>query len=332
MTRRIVFLSKGEDSSSTRYRALQFFERLREADFDPCHLTIAGPVASYVRALLALRKAEIVVVLRKTFPRAVLWVLRKCSKRLVFDLDDAIFCNSDGSSSATRMSRFADMVRVADQVTAGNNFLERAVAPFNRNVAVIPTCVDVEKYAVSAEQPADHFDLVWIGSRSTRKYLEDLLPALEQCVQRVPKLRLKIVADFTLRSGTIKIIPVQWSASSEALELASAHIGVAPMRDDDWSRGKCALKVLQYMAAGLPVVSSAAGVNADIVRPGENGELAGNTHAWVDAIEKLYQQPELRASYGINGRYLVRDQYSIDAVSARLIAVFNQLCASKKPG
>ncbi len=204
-------------------------------------------------------------MLRKTFPLPLLWLLRRVSRRLIFDLDDAIFCNPDGSFSATRMKRFAAIAKASDHIFAGNRFLARKSAMFNARVSVIPTSLDVEKYHVAAKKPEDHLDLVWIGSKSTRKYLVDVLPALELAAQRVPNLRLKIIADFDLPQAAIPTLAVPWDAATEATELASSHIGIAPMRDDDWSRGKCALKVLQYMAAGLPVVSSNAGVNAEAV-------------------------------------------------------------------
>jgi len=232
----------------------------------------------------------------------------------VFDFDDAIFCNSDGTPSATRMRRFAATVRACDDVFAGNAFLATTAARFNGAVTVVPTCVEPAKYRVTAAKPADRIELVWIGSRSTRKYLEDALPALRLAAARVPRLRLKIVADFDLPGAGLDTVAVPWSAAGEAMELASAHIGIAPMRHDDWSRGKCALKVLQYMAAGLPVVSSDAGVNADVVEPGGNGLLATCDADWAEAIARLAADAPLRERMGANGRATVAAGYSVDAV------------------
>lgn len=319
--RRILFLSKGEDSASTRYRALQFFDHLSAAGFAPEHLAMAGRPDAYFRALRAARRADVVVVLRKTFPAALLWLLRKSSKRLIFDFDDAIFCNSDGSASSTRMSRFAAMARVADHITAGNNFLAEAASRCNRQVTIIPTCVEAEKYLVGSAKPEGHVDLVWIGSRSTRKYLEEILPVLEKAVQANPLLRLKIIADFSLESRRLSILPIPWSAEGEARELASAHIGLAPMRTDDWSKGKCALKVLQYMAAGLPVISSNAGANAEIVQAGKTGELASSDAEWLDAIARLSGNLAICNEYGTQGRRLVSECYAIDPVFSRLRTV-----------
>ena len=325
----ILVLSKGEDSASTRYRALQFFDRLKVAGHQARHMCLSGGPANTFRALKAAGKADLVLVLRKTLPWPVLWLLRRAARRLVFDFDDAIFCNTDGTPSPTRMSRFSAMVRCCNHVTAGNGFLAETAARFNPAVSVIPTCVDVSRYHVGTEQPGDHFDLVWIGSRSTRKYLEAVIPALRTASQQIPNLRLKIIADFDLDAPGFPTLPVTWQADSEAAELASSHVGIAPMRDDDWSRGKCALKVLQYMAAGLPVVSSPTGVNAEAVIPGETGFLAGNDREWLEALLALVGNAERRRQMGLAGRQRVVGLYSSDVVFAGLLAVLEAVLGGK---
>ncbi|PKO85757.1 MAG: glycosyltransferase [Betaproteobacteria bacterium HGW-Betaproteobacteria-12] len=328
----ILVLSKGEDSPSTRYRALQFFDRLRAAGHQPYHLSLSGGAGNVLRALRAARRADLVLVLRKTLPGPLLWLLRRASRRLVFDLDDAIFCKPDGSPSATRLSRFAAMVRCCDQVTAGNGFLAAMAARFNPAVTIIPTCVDVARYAPGDGRRSDHFDVVWIGSSSTRKYLEAAIPALREASRRIPALRLKIIADFDLDAPGFPTLPVRWRAESEAAELASAQVGIAPMHDDDWSRGKCALKVLQYMAAGLPVVSSPVGVNGEAVLDGETGYLARSDDEWVAALQALAADPERGRRMGLAGSQRVAALYSSAVVGARLLALLEAVVGgSERP-
>lgn len=325
MARRILFISKSEDSASTRYRALQYFPLLRAAGFIPTHATAAGSPGNYLQALRLAATADIVVVLRKTFPAPFLWLLRHLSRKLVFDFDDAIFCNTDGSASSTRMRRFAAMAAACDHVFAGNRFLADAAARFNNAVTVVPTSVDAGRYGDDCDKPKNYVDLVWIGSRSTRKYLMEALPALRLAASRLPQLRLKIVADFDLPDAGIPVLAVPWRAETEASELASAHIGIAPMRDDDWSRGKCALKVLQCMAAGLPVVSSDAGANAEVVVPGETGYLVSDDAAWGERIVALAGDAELCVRMGQEGRRRVRSGYSMEPVFSRMRSVFGAL-------
>jgi glycosyltransferase involved in cell wall biosynthesis len=318
---RLLFVSKGEDASSTRYRALQFFPMWREAGFVPSHVTASGGLGATLGMLFRARRADIVVVLRKTFPAPLLWLLRRASRRLVFDFDDAIFCNTDGTPSRTRMARFAAMARDCDHVTAGNAFLADRAAAFNPAVTVIPTCVDAARYHTDAEKPADSLDLVWIGSHSTRKYLAEAMPWLSAAAEKVPGLRLKIIADFDLPGCGVATLPVAWSADTEARELASSHVGIAPMRDDDWSRGKCALKVLQYMAAGLPVLSSDAGANREVVVESETGFLAATPEEWAMRIAQLAQDADLRRRLGEAGRLRVVADYSVGPVFERLRSV-----------
>lgn len=318
MNARLLFISKGEASSSTRYRALQFFQLWRAAGFEPAHVTASGGLRASLGMLRQARRADVVVVLRKTFPAALLWLLRRASRRLVFDFDDAIFCNTDGTPSRTRMARFAAMVRACDHVFAGNAFLARHAAAFNPAVTLVPTCLDAARYRIEADKPADSLDLVWIGSHSTRKYLAEAMLWLKVAADAVPGLRLKIVADFDLPGCGVATLPVAWRAESEAQELAASHIGIAPMRDDDWSRGKCALKVLQYMAAGLPVVSSKAGANAEVIVEGETGYLVSTTADWAERIAQLAGDAELRRRMGEAGRRRVATDYSIEAVFERL--------------
>ena len=322
---KIVFLSKGEDSSSTRYRALQSFPLLRQADFEVVHATASGGPLALIDALRQAASADLVIVLRKTFPLPLLWLLRRISSRLIFDFDDAIFCNSDGSPSATRMQRFAAMVRVCDHVLAGNHFLAESARAFNSAVTLLPTSLVAQGYTAPVDKPEDVIDVVWIGSSSTRKYLVAALPSLRLAASRLPGLRLKIIADFDLPDAGLSTVTVRWNASSEAADLASSHIGIAPMRDDDWSRGKCALKVLQYMAAGLPVVSSNCGANAEIVEEGVSGFLVDDEAGWETRLVQLANDAGLRRRLGEAGRAKALAAYSVEPVFQRLRSVIDSL-------
>jgi glycosyltransferase involved in cell wall biosynthesis len=320
----VLFLSKGESSASTRYRALQYFPLLQTAGWSPRHRNMNVGLWQRLTLLGEARQADVVVVLRKTFAGWYLWLLRRAARRLVFDFDDAIFVRSNGEPSRLRLNRFRRMMRQCDQVWAGNGYLARQAGRYNRSVLQLPTALDVSKYPISVNKPADSIDLVWIGSRATRKYLETILPVLERLAQQQPDLRLKIIANFDLDTVHLNTLPVQWQEATEATELASSHIGIAPMLENDWTRGKCALKVLQYMAAGLPVVASPAGINRDIVTDNVTGYLASNDEQWQQCLLQLIENPDLRAQLGSAGRQQVAD-FDLQPTAGRMLQSLDEL-------
>ena len=322
--KQILFISKGENSASTRYRALSYFEPLRSNGWEPLHITAHG-ILPRIKLLGIANQAEVVVILRKTFGLSFLRLLRLCSKNLVFDLDDAVFCRSDGEPSKSRQMSFEKVISNCEQVWAGNLYLADRARQYNEAVKILPTSLDYRKYLLEVEKDSDYFDLVWIGSRSTQKYLKESLPLLESLSEIIPNLRLKIVADFDLPTKRLETVAVPWSEEVEAEALASAHVGIAPMPDDPWTKGKCGLKVLQYMAAGLPVVSSPAGVNREIVQQGVTGFLAEKAGDWKTAIERLFHDSELRHSMGKAGQKRVIEHFSVDETFRKMSESLNSL-------
>jgi glycosyltransferase involved in cell wall biosynthesis len=320
--KRLLFIAKGRDDAATRYRCTQYFPDWEGRGWQPVLASAKDGLWAKMRLLAMARQSDAVFVNRKMFPPFFTRLLRRASPVLIFDFDDALFAHSDGSFSATRRTRFAAMLRASDLVFAGNDYLATEARQYNANVQVIPTAVDSARYTPAAQgDDPPCLDLVWIGSRSTRKYLEAILPFLEQAAAVVPGLRLKIVSNFTLPGERLPIDSEPWREETEAGALASSHIGIAPLWDDPWTRGKCALKVLQYMAAGLPVVSSAVGANAEAVEDGVSGLLVANTsEAWVRALRVLAEDGALRRRMGEHGRRIVEERYDKSVVFDRMAA------------
>ncbi|MBV1913726.1 MAG: glycosyltransferase family 4 protein [Cycloclasticus sp.] len=320
MATNILFISKSYNSSSTHYRALQFFPYLKSHGFKPKHVSSSGGLFAILKTLWLANQADVVIVLRKTFPLMITWLLRLVSKKLIFDFDDAIFCRSNGSISKTRMKRFKNIVSKSDHIFAGNQFLAHNSSKLNKSVSLIPTCLDVEKYNVKISKPTDSIDLVWIGSRSTSKYLLNLIPILDNIAATHPSLRLKVIADFDIPEAKIPTLIIPWTKSCEAYELVSSHIGIAPMIENDWTKGKCALKVLQYMAAGLPVISSNVGVNSEVITSNKNGFLVTTSDDWKEAIDTLVKDSKLRQSMGTTAHQ--------DVINYDIKKVFNLILKS----
>lgn len=324
MPKNILFISKGENASSTRYRALQYFPFLQNNDWMPRHITISGGLAAIVASLIAAHHADVVVLLRKTFPMPIFWLLRALSKKLIFDFDDAIFCNTDGSHSRTRMQRFKHTIKHCDYVFAGNGYLASHAKQFNPAVEVIPTSIDTDKYDLNCQKETQALTLVWIGSSSTKKYLVDILPQLENAAHFVPSLQLNNISDFQLSSPILKINNIAWQAETEASELNKADIGIAPMLDNNWTKGKCALKVLQYMASGLPVISSHSGVNAEVIQDQVTGYLMKKNEDWPELIIALQHKKSQLNQMGQQGKFFVNNEFSMPAVYQKILAVLNR--------
>jgi glycosyltransferase involved in cell wall biosynthesis len=245
----------------------------------------------------------------------------------VFDFDDAVLFRDSydrrGPHSAWRERRFAATVRFADAVIAGNDFLAdcalRAGAPAER-VHLIPTCVNPSLYGHGEDGQGERsrsfpgpIDLVWIGSSSTLKGLGQERDLWERLGREVPGLRIRVICDRYPEFTDLTVVPVPWSRETEARELAAAHVGISWLPDDLWSRGKCGLKVLQYQAAGLPVIANPVGMNVELVEPGATGYLAATPDQWVQAVRTLAADPRLRLSMGLLARRRVETGFSIEA-------------------
>jgi glycosyltransferase involved in cell wall biosynthesis len=284
----------------------------------------------------ALRHAGAVVVQRRLLPRWQLARLRRAACVLLFDFDDAVFLRDSysphGLHSRTRLGRFAAAVRAADAVVAGNAFLRDAALRWTgpERVHVVPTCVDPKRYPTARHAGGqDGAELVWIGSASTLRGLQAVRPVLEEVGRRCPGLRLKLVCDRFLELRHLPVLARPWSEAGEAEELAAADVGISWVPDDDWSRGKCGLKVLQYMAAGLPVIANPVGVQAELVRHGTTGFLVDTPEGWVAAAGRLARDPGLRRRMGAAGRRLVETDYSVRAGAVRWLLVLADLARGR---
>lgn len=322
--KQILFLSKGDHSPSTRYRARAYFDLFEREGWKPLHLTLSGGPLQRMGILKEARRSAVVVILRKLLSPVFMGLLKRVSPVILYDFDDGLFCRDDGSPSPSRERGFGRMVRLCDYVLAGNGYLAEEARKFNSSVTVLPTAVDPTLYDLNSPKPRDTLDLCWIGSSATRKYLEDLMPLLERLSGPFPTLRLKIISDFSLSSSGFSLVHVPWREETETLEISGSHIGIAPMVDNRWTRGKCGLKVLQYMAGGLPVLASSVGVHRDLVESATNGFFVETLDDWEGALSAL-QNPVLRRKMGMAGRKKVEESYCRERVFEKMMGVLKRL-------
>jgi glycosyltransferase involved in cell wall biosynthesis len=226
------------------------------------------------------------------------------------------------------MVKFRRIVASCDLIFAGNSFLRDEALKFasQDRVFVIPTVVDLDLYPMREGGGSDEpLTIGWIGSAGTIHYVEKIMPALETVAKRFPSVQLKIVGDRFLDSKVLRIVKKQWTESEETEDLHSFDIGIMPLTDDLWAQGKCALKIVQYLAVGVPVVCSPVGANRDIVEDGTNGFWAEDEGQWIERLSTLVQDARLRERMGRTGRQIVEEGYSLDAVGTRLVRLIRDI-------
>jgi glycosyltransferase involved in cell wall biosynthesis len=301
-----------------RYRLEAFAWALAERGLFLEAVVLAKETGPRIRQFLAARRAGVVILQRKLLPCWQLSILRRTARCLIYDVDDALFQHDSfspkGARSRTRLGRFALTVHAADAVIAGNMYLRHRVAAHAdpARIHVVPTCVEPAWYAPALHRRTQAAcKLVWIGQRSVLPALRQAQPCLAAAVGRLPGMELRVICDAVPPLEGVRVVHRPWASSTEAAELADGDIGVTWLPDDTWSPGKCGLKTLQYMAAGLPVVANPVGMNRHMVVHGQTGFLSSTPQEWAESIARLACDPELRRRMGQSGRRLVEQRYNV---------------------
>jgi glycosyltransferase involved in cell wall biosynthesis len=290
-----------------------------------------------VSALLASRSFDAVFVEKEALPwisSAIELGLLPRRVRLVLDYDDAVFHRYDNHRlpMVRRLlgGKLDELMRRADLVTVGNDYLgSRATAAGSVRVERLPTVIDLDRYVLSQTISKDEREIVvgWIGSPSTAGYLRQISGVMSDLSRRY---RIQCVAIGSRPDQLIgtPFVSAPWHEDTEVASIRGFDIGIMPLPDAPWERGKCGYKLIQYMACGLPVVASRVGANHDIVNSGENGFLAEGDGEWTGAIERLILDTSLRARMGAAGRRRVEDEFCLQVQGPRLAHLLLNLMAS----
>ena len=365
-TRRILFVSAHPRgfAPSQRFRFEQYVDFLGEHGFETTFSPIVRPAeypllyapGNVVRKAqifargLAQRlwqsmrgiDADVVIVQREAiqlgttvFESAV----ARSRAKLVFDFDDAIWL-ADSSPANRRMSwlkrpsKVPRLIGFADQVWAGNAYLANYARRFNCDVELVPTTVDTERHRPLTPRNGDgRVCLGWTGSPSTLKHFDLVVPLLARLRDRYgDRISFKVIGDGTYREESLGIRGTPWREESEIEDLSAIDIGLMPLPDDEWAKGKCGLKALQFMAMELPVVSSPVGVNTEIISDGVNGFLAAADDEWFERLSALIESPEKRRSIGRAARETVVARYSVASQRDRYLSLLRGLTSPRAAG
>ena len=287
--------------------------------------------------LLAAKRSNLIFVQKVIFPSFIRWMLRLVKVPIVYDFDDAIFTTEIRQPNwlATRKQQrnargVPAMLHLAQMALVENDYTGNFAREHCPRVECITGPIDTLRYTPDRSPRSDD-DIVlgWIGSASTLSYLELIRPALEDVGRRFNAVRLHVVgaSDFSLQHMIVET--KAWSLDSEVQDLRCFDIGIMPMPDDVWTRGKGGYKLLQYMAIGLPVITSPVGINREIVKDGVEGFWASDMDDWTKSIVDLVREEALRRKMGTLGRKKMEAHYALEAAQRRFGALLGEIVGSR---
>lgn len=355
MVKKILFIAPypfGE-APSQRFRFEQYFAYLRinrieieEAPFlddkgwktlykEGSSLKKVGAISrSFFRRfglLFRLRKYDHIFIHREASmigPPMFEWMIAKVLRRkFIYDFDDAIWLPNYSESNARfqRLKMYKKVNKImkwANQISAGNDYLADYARQFNKNVQVIPTTIDTENvHNTIGNQEQSPIVIGWTGSHTTVKYIEEILESLDRLHDEYG-IKLKVIANLPPDFERPYMEFIKWSKQSEIEDLATFNIGIMPMEDSAWTQGKCGFKGLQYMALSIPAVMSDVGVNGQIVSDGINGMICTSQNDWYSKLKLLIEDASLRAELGKQGKKTVESKYSVNAYKETYLSLF----------
>jgi len=344
-------------SPSQRFRFEQYFSFLCENGFE-CHLSplldenenkmfysegrffrkMLIVINSFLRRKKDIAKAkeyDIIFIQREAFMTGTTFFERKLKetgKKIIFDFDDAVWLPNVSMGNKKfewlkNPSKISKLISLSDLVIAGNHYLKSYAGKYNKNVLIIPTTIDTEYHRKKNLAKTDsRICIGWTGSHTTIRHFEFAVPALKKLKEKFGhKIYFKVIGDENYENKEIGIKGIQWKLENEISDLSEIDIGIMPLPDTDWTRGKCGLKALQYMALQIPCVMSPVGVNSEIVSDGINGFFAKDLTEWIAKISLLIENPELRIKIGAEARKSVEDNYSVKSQKEKYLTCMKSL-------
>jgi len=314
---------------SSRVRIRQYIPRLALSGIvvqdhipffaDSCGLPSPFKIAARIPALFRTRHVDLVWISRmlvqghQTFERFL-------QRPRVMDVDDAIWLNWPFGKWAV-----PNAARHMDAIIAGNNYLANYFQQYCPTVYVVPTCVDISRYQIrpaTANEP-EKFIIGWTGLASNYRFLEPLEPVLARFLQDHPRAQIALLSNkpWQHKLPPDRVTFTSWTPLNEANALHHYSVGVMPLHDDPWSRGKCSFKMLQYMAVALPVIVSPVGMNKEVLEKGDIGFGPNTPQQWYDALDTLYRDWSLQRRLGQKGRQIVESFYSTDTGTRELARI-----------
>lgn len=327
--KKIVFIVHKLEDASSRHRIFPVYEEMKRQGYD-CRLSrVPNGFGGRVSLLSKLCGTDVLVLHRKFFKPIELFLIKKLCRKIIYDFDDALMfveVRRNQPLTGKYTDKFARTAGASDIVVAGNAFLAIHSKLNCRRVEVLTTPVDVKRYVPAADRSEKKEVVIgWIGSKGNLVYLRDLEPVFKNLARKFPQMALSVICDDFLDVDGVKVYKRTWSEEDEIRYLQEIDIGIMPLTDDLWSRGKCGFKILEYFGVGVPAVASSVGINSEIIRHGVNGYLAGSLDEWEKHLGTLIEDAALRKNMGKEGRKTVEGRYSMEEYLTRYCLLINGL-------
>jgi glycosyltransferase involved in cell wall biosynthesis len=302
--------------------------------YRPGHLLAKawGALAGYARRPRDVVRAgsfDVAFLYREATPLGPAWIERVLASRvpIVYDFDDAIYLRATSPANAwvralKNPEKTASLCRLSRHVVVGNDILAAYARRYANAVSVVPSTIDTDAYVLMTRPANPRPVLGWTGSSTTLPHLAVLRPALAR-LRQLLDYELRIIGG-DLEVPGVRVTCLPWRAETEVDDLRAIDVGLMPLPDDAWSRGKCAMKALQYMALAIPPVVSPVGANATVVEDGVNGLHAVNESEWVERLAALLGEPSRRASLGSQARRTVEERYSCRVQAPRVARILRE--------
>ena len=291
--------------------------------------TRRSSLSERLRVLREAHRHDLVVLFKTIgFNEFELGLLQRANRRIVFDFDDAVMFREQKHRRPLRGKNFKKFLRTVQHcaaVVAGNDFLAGFAEAAGCRAIILPTSIDLRRYHLKKNFDRPGLTIGWVGLSDGLPYLRHIQPALERLSESFPGLKLKVVSDKPLQLDRVHVENEPWRLETEQANLAGFDIGIMPLWDSVWTRGKCGYKILQYMGVGTAVVASDVGVNNQIIRHGENGFLARTQDDWVEALSSLIRDAGLRKTFGLRGRELIEKRYSLERFAQGYVRLMEEV-------
>ena len=296
-------------------------------------------VTSRFSDIFQIFRYDAVFIHREAFPLGSCFfesVVKFFKKPIIFDFDDAIFLpftspQNNFIEKFKKPEKVAKIIRLSNCVIAGNDYLAEFALRHNRNVSVIPTSVDLDKYYPITRDTGKKIVIGWIGSITTTDFLKQMRGVFTKLSERFSGVKFKIIGGNFDNGKISSVICIPWSLEEEVGQLRTFDIGIMPMPDNEWTRGKCGFKAILYMSMAIPSVCSPVGINKEIITDGVNGFLAADEGQWIEKLALLIEDCGLRNKMGVEARKTVEEKYSVKVNAPKFIAVLKEAYHEKMP-